>query len=420
MRTPKRTWRFHFGGHPSRVPEGWVRLDAPLDNEFLHDGPPQVGLTLAGLREAIGRQPPARVEDLFTIAVAVYTADRRAPRRRDGKPRRFELNIPVSEPDTWNRPQSRALLCALLGGLSGDEWTVQFRQDVNPPPWQSQLLPAEVEAVALFSGGLDSFCHAGLLRPTSKVVLVSHGLGPNLRERKRELRAALGGETVLSAEFQVRINAVPGAEREPHPRTRALLLLAAGVLVCAANGVDTLHCPENGLLALHPAKAPLWSQSATPIPPMTVHLANALLDSLDVDTRVVNPYAELTKGEVCERAVDAGWRRSLLGRTITCVNPDKKSSGRFGNCGYCRHCLVRHAALVRVGGDLTEYRDVYPPEIPLMAPGPHDKDLRALRVWLGGELTAEQLAPLPPEADAARALAVVERARLELADIYRV
>lgn len=423
MRTPTRTWRFHFGGHPSRVPEGWTRLDAPLDNEVLHDGPSQVGLTLTGLRQAIGRQPDAAVADLFTIAVAAYTADRRAPRgKADARPRKLELNVPVAEPATWNRPDIRAPLTALLRGLSDDEWAFEFRQDRNPVLWQGQLRPAGVATVALFSGGLDSFCHAGLLRPGPDrgAILVSHGLGVNLRERKRELRAALHQERVLSAEFQIRVNAITGAARESHPRTRALLLLAAGVLVCAANDVAVLHCPESGLPALNPAKVPLWTASAIPVQPMTVHLANELLAGLAAPTRVENPYADLTKGEMCERAVDAGWKRSILGRTITCVSPDHKAGGRFGNCGYCRHCLVRHAALVYVGGDLTEYRDVYPPEIPMMAPGPHDKDLRALRAWLGRDLTADQLAPLPPGVPAERYLAVARRARRELAEIYRL
>lgn len=420
MRAAHRTWRFHFGGHPSRVPEGWTRLDAPLGERHT-DGPAQVGLTLAGLRDVIGRQPDTRVADLFTIAVAAYTADRRAPRGKIAdRPRNLELDVPVAEPTTWNRPDLRALLTALLAGMSGDEWTLRFRPDDNPVLWQGQLVPADVATVSLFSGGLDSFCHAGLLRPGRRGdVLVSHGLGPDLRDRKRELRAALNLAGDLSAEFQVRVNAIAGAAREQQPRTRALLLLAAGILVCAANDVPRLHCPESGLLALDHGKVPLWTASAIPIQPMTVHLTNELLRGLTVPVEVVNPFTGLTKGEICERAVDAGWKRSQLGRTITCVSPDRKTGGRFGNCGYCRHCLVRHAALVYVGGDLTEYRDVYPPEIPMMAPGPHDRDLRALRGWLGRELTADQLAPLPPGVPAARYLAVARRARRELAEIYR-
>ncbi|MGH8879867.1 MAG: hypothetical protein ACRD0P_21370, partial [Stackebrandtia sp.] len=249
-------------------------------------------------------------------------------------------------------------------------------------------------------------------------VLVSHGMSPGLRDRQRELRDALHRDALLPAQFQVRVNALGERAREPRPRTRAVLLLAAGVLVCAANGVETLHCPENGLLALNPLKATLWSDIATSMHPMTVHLVNELLVSLDIRVRMVNRFRGLTKGEVCERAVESGWKRLLLGRTITCVRPDNRSDSRFGNCGYCRHCLVRHAALVRVGGDLTEYRDVYPPEIPMMSPGPHDRDLRELRRWLTTELSDEQFAPLPPGTELRQEFSVVYRARRELADIY--
>ncbi|MGH8881436.1 MAG: hypothetical protein ACRD0P_29480, partial [Stackebrandtia sp.] len=168
MRTPRRIWRFHLGGHPRRVPEGWTRLDAPLNNELLDTRRTQVGLSLAGLRANIGQQPPAAVEDLFTVAVAAYIADRRAPRAKSGAPRRIELSVPVAEPGIWNDSRTNSLLCALLCELTGDTWTVAFRQDSNPHAWQGQLIPVPVESVSLFSGGLDSFCHAATLRPAAK------------------------------------------------------------------------------------------------------------------------------------------------------------------------------------------------------------------------------------------------------------
>jgi hypothetical protein len=415
--------RFWFGAAREPASARIVQLPHPL-RAGAGRRPVHISHQLRGLRDHIGNPPDPLIEDLFTIAVACVVADRFAV-RGDIEPirRHIDIDVPLRAPQTWSRPEVTRALQALLELTTGDEWRTRFHPDPNPWQWQPQLAPDPVDRVALFSGGLDSFCHIAQ-RHTSRTVLVSHYASARVRDRQRELRAALNSPNLLAAEFLVNVTAPAEPQRlEPAPRSRTLLNLAAGALVCSANSVAQLEIPETALLALNPTMRAAWvgGSVAAPAHPMTVQLANELFQALGAGPRVVNPMLGSTKADACERVLGLGFKRTLLGRTITCATPQRIDNGRFGNCGYCYFCLVRHAALVRAGGDLTEYREVYPPEISFAASGPHRRDLMALRGWLGrgfGIADLSSCAPLPPGIDTARLLEVVSLSRQHLAEIY--
>ncbi len=118
------------------------------------------------------------VGDLVRLAVAVYSADQRVPRKRtdDRWTREMMLYMPVSDLALWNG--ARNILLKLLNFLTGDRWDVQFRE-VNHAKTNNQESPEPIDAVCLFSGGLDSLVGAiDLLAEGKRVALVSHhGLG---------------------------------------------------------------------------------------------------------------------------------------------------------------------------------------------------------------------------------------------------
>jgi hypothetical protein len=66
-----------------------------------------------------------------------------------------------------------------------------------------------------------------------------------------------------------------------------------------------------------------------------------------------NPYQDRTKGEMIEGCRNPGLLRELFPRTISCSRPVVSRWQRqpAGACGYCYPCLMRRAALHRLGWD---------------------------------------------------------------------
>ena len=121
-----------------------------------------------------------------------------------------------------------------------------------------------VDAVCLFSGGLDSFTGAvDLLANGKKVCLVAHyegGQAPKTQEHLvRRLQTNFGRDRVVFRHLFLR-PAPPSALqarqlpdlRESTTRTRSILFLAAGLVVAAGYGPNVpLFIPENGFIGIN-------------------------------------------------------------------------------------------------------------------------------------------------------------------------
>ncbi|MFL6077563.1 MAG: 7-cyano-7-deazaguanine synthase [Mycobacteriales bacterium] len=112
---------------------------------------------------------------------------------------------------------------------------------------------------------------------------------------------------------------------------------------------------------------------------------------------MINPYLELTKGQVCQRAIDAGLPAEVLVHTVSCAHPPiKRKHDDPYHCGYCYPCLVRRAALHHaLDRDGTEYL-VNPWQLP--SGDAKADDLRALMSWLATPFSMRDLLadlPLP-------------------------
>jgi hypothetical protein len=138
---------------------------------------------------------------------------------------------------------------------------------------------------------------------------------------------------------------------------------------------------------------------------------------------VVNPWARLTKGEVCAAGRNAGLTPSDLESTLSCGKPPVRRNGGppIANCGACFPCLVRRSGLLHANGtDGTQY------ETSPWANGlPFDRgtDWRALQRWLLGRYAFVDVVtdtPLPPDVDPTAAFELIKRGRKELAQLLRV
>ncbi|KUL36397.1 hypothetical protein ADL22_24590 [Streptomyces sp. NRRL F-4489] len=382
---------------------------------------------------------PDWAEDLFRVARAAFLADKYVRRAgtRDRWTRRIRLSVPVTEHERWRNDAVRADLTGLLQTLTGDLWQVEFRPLTGHRVEEAMTFPGDPRAseVALLSGGLDSVSWAATRsraadpRPLLLVMYREVGL-LRLQRRVYESVERLGGERplMLLPMSQTPKNDGSGLRLETSSRTRGLLYAAGAIRAATAHGAATVHVPENGQLAVNPPLTAARSAacSTRSVHPWTLARLNALIAAVGEGSgpvRVVNPWARLTKGEVCAAGRAAGLTPADLEATLSCGKPPARRRGGppLANCGVCFPCLVRRSGLLHVNGT-----DGTPYEASPWARGlAHERgaDWRALQRWLLGRYDLTDLVtdtPLPPDADPAATFDVIRRGREELARLLEV
>ncbi|WP_406145400.1 hypothetical protein [Streptomyces sp. NBC_01012] len=415
-------WRGH---HRDRSPDDrWTDIgeDAFQEDEHRTHG-----------RHRLPGPVPEWAEDLLRIARAAFIADKYVRRARAGDrwTRHIHLSVPVTEYERWRSEAVHHQLAGLLQILTGDLWNMEFRPLTGHQVNDAMVFPDAPRAseVALFSGGLDSISWAAARsrsadsRPLLLVMFREIGL---LRLQKRVYKAV----EELSASRPVtllQMSQTPrgdgsGLRLETSSRTRGLLYAAGAIRAAAAHGVATVHIPENGQLALNPPLTPARSAacSTRSVHPRTLSHLNAVVGAVGEGSgavSVINPWAQLTKGEVCARGRDAGLARSDLEATLSCGKPPTRRSGGppIANCGVCFPCLVRRSGLLHAhGADATQYETDPWAIDPRSVRG---TDWRALQRWLLGRYTLTDVltdTPLPPGTDPVAAFDLIERGRGEL------
>lgn len=378
---------------------------------------------------------PDWADDLERVARAIFAADRCTSREAefDRWTRHIRLSVPVTAPDAWHRALPH--LIPLLTTLTGDRWELEFRPIGSAGPAKNQPLPLGPEGyageVALFSGGLDSlgWLAQRSAAPDPRALLLVSFTEGNLGWMQSEVYEAVEGRSVrplrLIKQSQT-VHRPQGFTRrmDRTTRSRGLLYTATAVSAAAAEQVPVVHLPENGQLALNPplSAARSGACSTRSVHPWTLYHLNRVIaeiaDPAESAVRIVNPFASLTKGEVCEAARDTHLPRSVLESTLSCGASPVHRPGpvTIPHCGLCFPCLVRRSGLLHAyGEDGTPY-----------AAEPWDTSLkpdltehwRALQRWLEKpplmvlDLIADT--PLPPDAKPTELLEVVEKGRKEL------
>lgn len=332
-----------------------------------------IGPTIKGIHEQ-GLEVTETGADLLLIASAIYAADKRLSRTeisQDGWTREIDLHLPVSSPGRWN--SLRAGLERMLGFLTGDLWRLAFRPQAAAitelaeyPGCLGDATPSEI---CLFSGGLDSFIGAvDLLEQGREPLLVSHSWVASdsshqstcidaLREQYgidqiRQVRSRIG-----FGEHDLRIT----EEGETTERSRSFLFFAIAAAV--ASGLATtvpVVVPENGLISLNIPLDPLrlGAFSTRTTHPYFVARFNELLTAIGIPTQLVNPYRHRTKGEMVTGCRNQALLQASVANTVSCSSVSKArwQGNAPGHCGHCVPCIIRRAALMKLGiPDPTSY-----------------------------------------------------------------
>ncbi len=305
--------------------------------------------------------------DLLRLAGAIFCVDKIVSRgeSEDFWTREIAMQVPMSDVGAWDG--AKDLLIKALTFLSGDRWEFDFVAD-TVEGLDAEVLDGDFDAVSLFSGGLDSLAGViDLLESEQRLTLVGHHDSSLTDSKQVELHNALreryGADRVSLRRLLLRpaapessqARSLPSSE-ENSTRTRSFLFIAAGVAAANALGSNLpMFVPENGFIGINvplsPARAGSLSTRTTH--PLFMHRMQLLLDRLGLGNQLENPYRLLTKGEVLAASSDAELLKELAPRTVSCSHPEAarwRKRGQ-GNCGYCYPCLIRRAAMNRIGMD---------------------------------------------------------------------
>ena len=374
---------FHFKFHDDRT---FDRATKPA----LHLAPDVRNVSFDIDLDALAKQarrPLAAAEaDFIWLAVAVYLADRCAPRYPYGMSgpahwrRRIHLEIPVSDMAVWSGAEAE--LSHALEFLTEDDWTFEFLQGRAPFAAERQghfqeLQGPHIAWISLFSGGLDSI--AGALEQfagTPGVGLLVSGQTHSRIAAEQELQIA-----ELREHFPERVEhtgisyGFPDKNRhalngfESTQRTRAFIHTALGSVTALMADNSRLFLFENGFGALNlPCdSAQFGSQNSRGTHPIFLRRMSTLVSAIFGESfNIANPFILSTKAEMLAsthvRKFD-----SLLQKSFSCDRfPNYKHTQ--SQCGCCPSCLIRRLSFHAAGlpDDGKNYStDIFHPSRPL-------------------------------------------------------
>lgn len=307
------------------------------------------------LRE-LGTVAPV-AKDLLRIITCAYVADRARKPAGTTLVRDLRLTVHVDEPNVWAN-DALEVVVDLLHWLTGDDWSLRLTQATTIASGAPMLALTVTAAddISLLSGGLDSYCGA-LLRhqqPGVPLFLGHADTATAVRAAQSTLTSQLAGLSPKRIYVQHRLH--PNKRANGTPKSRSLLFMVMAVAAASGAGARRVLVPENGFTSinppLEPSRAGVMTTRSTH--PWTFHQLTRLLDLIGLGgITVVNPYAQLTKGELVRAAL--GTDPALLDASAHTVSCAKINAGRppGGNanlqCGACIACLVRRASYAASG-----------------------------------------------------------------------
>lgn len=317
-------------------------------------------------------KPSEIAMDLLIIASTAFAADTRVRRyatAQDSWTRQFKLLLPVSNVSLWDN--HKPLLISILQFLTGDFWDFEFRErvesaaEISPIPVRTGTgLSYETDTVCLFSGGLDSFIGAfDLLRAGIRPLLVGHSKSKDVAQFRNiayeSIKQKFPFLTPSLVRAGVKVDKIEHlTDREDTERGRSFLFLVLGIVTASSleirNGSrKKVIIPENGLISINLPLTPLrlGSYSTRTTHPYFLKMMQELVDNLNFQIDLRNPYEHKTKGEMLRDCGDTQFVASV--NTMSCSRPATRNAHIEGlgerHCGRCVPCIIRRSALKKAG-----------------------------------------------------------------------
>lgn len=355
---------------PSRVKQDGI-LELTL-----YGSEPNVNLEISNISRRLVSDIPDVFADLIEIAAYIYSADQAVTRGGEGVVavgqnwrRKLRFHIPMREPEIWSSPSVSDILKGTLSFLSDDEFDFHFTRQHESAPVQKYLRfdeavrqADELDAVLLFSGGLDSLggaveeavCNHG------RVALVSHRSNSKIHSKQKQLVQDLAA-LCAHAPFHIPVwvNKDKALGKEHTQRTRSFLFACLAFTVARAYQLQKIRFYENGVISLN---LPISEQVVGARATRTTHpqVLNGFAGLFSVlagtDFAVENPFLWLTKGEVIDKIGDSGCAE-LIKHSVSCTHTIGQTR-LHTHCGRCSQCVSRRFATLA-----SKYRDYDPAEM---------------------------------------------------------
>jgi len=335
----------------------------------------------------------------MAAAVTLYIGDMCVSRSaaEDGWTRHIRLSLPLLPTSPVRKTLGRAT--EALAFVSGDRIEIEATECSRPYVFEVDPLARDgVDAVCLFSGGVDSLLGAArLLERGLRLCLVAHYADSRTAATHDWLRIRLAELFPGQVDYRPCYVSRGGTRGTPHfplreksersHRVRSFLFLSAAALYADLYGVDTIFVPENGVIALN---IPLDTTRAGSRSTRTAHpyflplMADFLSSARGTALRICNPFGLSSKTELVSSAPK--WTHELLRDSLSCAKYDTlrwSGAGPERHCGYCLPCIYRRLAFDSAGLDPLEGHyacDAFA-ELPQLS---HTKgqDLRSLAFFL--------------------------------------
>ena len=287
--------------------------------------------------------------------------------------------MPVKAYKKWE--YSKPILINALNFLTGDHWTIHFRERANITEdenkyrkgkwrYRRSVKRIDTDVFCMLSGGLDSFIGAiNLLKDGKSPIFVSHyGGGKGVKKYQDKVINSLKTKYAVDSKRFFRFYAASQNGVEDTTRSRSLMFFAHAIAIASGVGhhID-LYVPENGVISLNiPLTVMrLGSLSTRTTHPYFMGMLQSLLTRLNIDISLVNPFQMQTKGEMMKTCKDLVFLNTHYQDTLSCSHPDQGRWTReaVGHCGECLPCTIRKAAIKAAGlDDATTYRHHYETE----------------------------------------------------------
>ena len=334
------------------------------------EGKGNITLRIEDVHRKMFQPVPALFNDLLEVATYVYSADQIIRRGADdvdtfgdGWRRDLHFVVPVRNPDFWNSPQVRDVLCSTLGFLSDDQYQFDFVKLDQEHPFQeylgfddTQQVYRKPEQVVMFSGGLDSLAGAidEVVNQKRRVILVTHKATSKLNKRHRTLEQMLAEKAGENAppRISVRVHKIKELNHEYTQRSRSFLYVSIGATIAQMLGLRSVRFYENGVISLNlPVCAQVVGGRAT----RTTH-PRVMRGFQDIVSLVAgepftieNPYIWKTKADVVKVITDAGCH-DLIKHSMTCTHTWEMTN-QHTHCGGCSQCIDRRFAVLAAKAD---------------------------------------------------------------------
>jgi hypothetical protein len=353
--------------------------------------------------------------DLFLISALVYGIDNLLDRKYcsdDGWAREIEVVFPVYNIAKWQGQE--IILQDALKFLTGDYWSINFELNTIQNCYietkkktkknKIKFNSTKIKETSLFSGGLDSLI--GVIDKLEKltndeeILLVSHfdfkSPGPS-RDQNLLFNALVSKypNKVQNNWIQIKLalnrknSAGEKFEAEGNYRSRSFFFIGLG---CFLSPSSNLVIPENGTISINYPLTPsrVSSLSTRTTHPYVISKLQILLNNLDIDIELQNPYSFYTKGEMVNNCLNLTFLKGILEKSTSCGKPGRKQfwcRKDTNHCGVCMPCIYRRASLNSSGNDL----QVYGSEITKPLSRDSSTDLAALINYLKKDINLEQM-----------------------------